>query len=140
MVEPQPNSHEAAPQDSPRRLHFRRAQRLTHAREFDAVFDASVRKPAGPLTVFGISNGTAVTRLGLSIGRRVGGAVVRNRIKRLLREAFRILQHDMPKGLDLIITVRPHAPLRLAAYRELLLDAVRRVDTELQRRTRRREP
>ncbi len=119
------------------RLNFRRSQRLTHAREFDAVYNAKVRKSAGTLTFFGVPNETGITRLGLSVGRRVGGAVVRNRIKRLLREAFRLEQRDLPAGLDLVVTVRPHVPMRLQAYRELLRHAAEQIDGELRRRSKR---
>lgn len=59
-------------------------------------------------------------RLGLSTSRKVGTAPRRNRIRRLLREAFRHLQHDLPAGYDLLIVVRPHEPLTLAEYQKLL--------------------
>lgn len=119
------------------RLNFRRAQRLTHAREFDAVYEAKVRKPAGPMVVFGMWNGTGVTRLGLAVGRRVGNAVMRNRIKRLLREAFRLEQRELPVGMDLLVSVRPHAPMRLQAYRDLLKQAAGQIEAELRKRAKR---
>ena len=43
------------------------------------------------------------TRLGLAVSRRAGNAVVRNRIKRVLREAFRLDREDLPPGLDVIV-------------------------------------
>lgn len=58
--------------------------------------------------------------MGIQTGRRVGSAVRRNRIKRLLREAFRLMQHDFPRGYDLVIVVRPHEPLILAEYQRIL--------------------
>jgi ribonuclease P protein component len=58
--------------------------------------------------------------LGLSVSRKVGTAPRRNRIKRLLRESFRLLQHDFTRGYDLIIVVRPHDPLILAEYQRIL--------------------
>lgn len=121
-------------------LTFGRHQRLTHATEFEAVYDSKVRKTAGPLTLFGKRNELGRTRLGLSVGRRVGNAVARNRFKRLLREAFRLEQHALPLGLDLIIIVRPHATLRLAAYQRLLVDAAVSLDGEWSRRARRSPP
>ena len=59
-------------------------------------------------------------RFGLSVPRRVGAAPRRNRIKRLLRESFRLMQHDFPRPYDLVIVVRPHEPMILAEYQRAL--------------------
>jgi len=50
------------------------------------------------------------TRLGVVAGRKVGHAVTRNRIKRLLREAFRLNKQRFPPGHDIVIIVRPRIP------------------------------
>lgn len=115
----------AAPVEETPPLHFRPRHRLAHARQFQAVYGCRVRKSRGPLTVFARPNDLPHPRLGLSVGRRVGNAAVRNRIKRLLREAFRRLQHAAPVGYDLVISVAPHKPLALGDYAELL-EACRR--------------
>jgi len=57
----------------------------------------------GVLKVSWCPNGTDTTRLGLAVSRRLGGAVVRNRIKRVLREAFRLDRGSFPPGLDLVV-------------------------------------
>lgn len=57
-----------------------------------------------------------IARLGLSVPRRVGTAVKRNRVKRMLREAFRLSQHHLPAGLDLVVGVQPHDEAPLEAY------------------------
>lgn len=95
------------------------------------------RKVSGNLAVSGAPNGLAYSRLGLAIGRRVGPAVVRNRIKRLIREAFRLEQDALPRGLDLVVTVRSAADASLAAYREALVDAALELQSEWDRRKRR---
>ena len=95
-----------------KRLHGRRA--------FGVVFAARVKQVAGPLVVHGLPNDLGHPRLGLSVSRRVGTAVKRNTIKRMLREAFRLAQYDLPRGYDLVIVVRPHDTLTLAEYQKLM--------------------
>jgi ribonuclease P protein component len=51
----------------------------------------------------------AATRFGVTVSRKVGGAVLRNRVKRWVRETCRRMQHDVPPGLDLVIVARPSA-------------------------------
>lgn len=113
------------------RYSFPRSRRLTNARQYQAVYDARVSVRTGPLLVHGRPNQLEHCRLGLAIGKRAGNAVTRNRIKRLLRESFRLTQHDLyaaAGAYDLIISVRQHEPLQRGAYENLLLDAVRRLD------------
>jgi len=56
-------------------------------------------------------NGLPHLRLGLSVSRKYGGAVQRNRLRRLYREAFRLTRHEMPVGLDLVLIPRkPEEP------------------------------
>jgi ribonuclease P protein component len=97
--------------------------RLGRTREFRAVYEARVRAFAGPLVVWSAPNDLPHCRLGLAVSRRVGGAVVRNRLKRRLREAFRTMQHELPGGYDLVVSARPHNPLPVAEYREALRTA-----------------
>lgn len=103
-----------------------------------------MRKAAGPLAVFSLPNARAVPRLGLSVGRSFGNSVRRSRIKRLLREAFRLSRHEFPRradgtSYDLILAPRAHAELPLAAYRELLVRLVTQAHAEHERRSTRRE-
>ncbi len=140
-----PNPVSPDPAEEPVSLTFRRRHRLTHAREFEAAFAARLRKSAGPLTIFLCPTDRPEPRLGLSIGRRVGNAVVRNRLKRQIREAFRHLRADLPAppaggAYDLVVSARAHAPLPHARYRDLLADAVRRAATEHDRRERKSNP
>lgn len=141
MADAGPHTQEdgAREQARPARAVFRRRHRLGHNREFQAVYAAKVRKARGPVAVFGIPNTLGHPRLGLSVGRAVGPAVARNRIKRLLREAFR-LEHAagaLPADLDLVVTIRPHRTMTLAAYRRVLVDLAREVEREWDRRRRR---
>ena len=73
-----------------------RVMRLARTRDFDGVFRAKVRTSAGPLVILAAPNDTGHCRLGLAISRRVGNAVRRNRIKRLVREAFQRMAASRP--------------------------------------------
>lgn len=111
-----------------RRQTFPKSRRIRLREDFAAVYDAKVRDSRGPLLIYAKPNGLPHPRLGLSTSRKVGTAVKRNRIRRLLREAFRALQHDLPAGYDLLIVVRPHEPLPLEQYRSLLEQSALKLD------------
>ena len=66
------------------------------------------------LLVFGCPNGLPHPRLGTSVPRRVAAGVVRNRWKRLLREAFRLSRQQLPTGIDLVVIPRQGAQPELA--------------------------
>src|ERR1700761_7837922 len=100
---------------------FPRPHRLSGKLAFSAVFDEKVKESRGPLAIYARPNDLPHPRLGISISRRVGTAVKRNRIKRLLREAFRLMQHDIPVGYDFVIVVRPHETALLADYQRILV-------------------
>lgn len=99
---------------------FTKSQRVRSKTEFSKVFETGIKVSRGPLTALAIPTEQEKSRLGLSVNRRVGTAPRRNRIKRLLRESFRLMQHDFPRSYDLVLIVRPHAPLILAEYQKLL--------------------
>jgi len=102
---------------------------------FAQVFDARVKESRGPLTIYSLPNDLTHPRLGISISRRVGNAVKRNRIKRLLRESFRLIQHDLPRGYDLVVVVRPHETLILAEYQKILLSLALKLHAAWQKKS-----
>ena len=87
---------------------FPRTARLLRPAEYAKVYARKRTAAAGPIVVYAAANDTADgrARLGLSVSRRIGNAVVRNRWKRVLREAFREVRGDLPPGHDFIVVVR----------------------------------
>lgn len=113
------------------------SRRLTHDREFQAVYAARLKKTAGPLIAYAAPNALPHHRLGLAV-RKHTTAIARNRLKRLLREAFRLMQHELSfgadGGYDLIFAARAHAPAPLADYQQLMRELVAQLDKEWRRR------
>jgi ribonuclease P protein component len=111
---------------------FSKRYRLQTPAEFERVFDRRRGISNGQMTVAGCENDLEITRLGLSVSRRVGKANIRNRWKRLVREAFRLSREDLPSGMDLVVIARGNEPPTLAR----LLDELPRMVKELERKLR----
>jgi ribonuclease P protein component len=110
--------------------------RLRDGRDFAAVYQARTTAGDGCLLVYGRPNDAGHARLGLSVSRKVGKAVVRNRWKRLIREAFRTSPDRLPLGLDLVVIPRADEPPSLEAIRDSLL----KLSHDVRRRWERRGP
>ena len=119
------------------RYRYTKAHRLGGDKEFQAVFANKLRKNAGPLAVLALPNDLSHHRFGMTVPRRVGFAVKRHRIKRLLREAFRLNQHDWPGRYDLVVIVYPHEVLTLGEYVEHLNKAVEQLHAVAEKRANR---
>ena len=79
-----------------------KVRRLSRRRDFARVLGARCRASDGYLVIYVDRNELAYSRLGLIVGRKHGPAVARNRLKRLVREAYRLGQHDLPAGYDYV--------------------------------------
>lgn len=115
------------------RLTFGKDRRLRNSAEFGRVYRRRVSRNVGPLRIYAVPNQLNGHRLGLSVSRRVGSAAVRNRIKRLLREAFRLDQHTLVGSYDLVVVAHRHQPQELQAYRRYLKQAVDRLHQRWER-------
>jgi ribonuclease P protein component len=99
---------------------FRQAQRLKGRRAFSRVFGGRRSSADRLLVVYAMPNDLSWARLGLTVGRKHGMAVRRNRIKRLLREAFRLGLGELPRGYDFVCVPRVGSLGTLSEYRQAL--------------------
>ena len=99
-------------------------KRLRRKSDFDATYARGRRFGNGFFGVTAAPNETGVPRLGLAVAVRVaGGGVQRNRIRRIIRESFRLHQHELP-AVDLIVSARDRARAATAAELRESLNAL----------------
>ena len=80
--------------------------------EFEKVYSRGKRLHGSGYTLICLDNGSAVNRLGISVHRKIRGAVKRNRIKRIIRESFRLQRKQYPQGADIVFAVRSDFPCK----------------------------
>jgi ribonuclease P protein component len=90
-----------------KRFSFPKNKRLISNSQFKAVLANGRRRCNGVLMLYIAKNALEYSRLGVSVGKSQGNAVVRNRLKRLMREAFRQNQHQIPAGFDYVLMISP---------------------------------
>lgn len=93
-----------------KRFSFPKKKRLVSNSQFKAVMARGRRLSDGVLTLYIARNDCEYSRLGVSVGKSRGNAVVRNRLKRLLREAFRQNQEEIPAGFDYLLMISHRWP------------------------------
>ncbi len=79
--------------------------KLKNTKEFSQVYKRGKSIVTKNIVMYYKKNGTEINRLGISVSKKVGKAVVRNRVKRLIKEAFRI-QENIVGGYDIIFVAR----------------------------------
>ncbi|MCU1316250.1 MAG: rnpA [Candidatus Acidoferrum typicum] len=102
---------------------FPRLVRLVRRGEFAAVYRAGKRRSSSHFTVFFRANELPQSRFGFSIKKALGGAVVRNRIRRRLREVVRCHRLEIPAGWDIVI--HPKSSVARAPFAALTADLLR---------------
>jgi ribonuclease P protein component len=115
---------------------FPKDARLLASPQFRKVFDRKVSVADDFLIVYGCENQLDICRLGLSVSRKIGSAVVRNRWKRLIREAFRANRNQFPRGMDIVVLPRRGAASRSEAVHDSLSTLVPRLSQRLTRMAR----
>ena len=120
-----------------KQLDFRlpKSQRLKSTSDFKRCYSGS-RAGDGHLLLFAVGNEMASTRLGVSVSKKHGNAVARNRKKRLLREAFRLVQHELDSSTDYVVVPRQRTDSTLNDYQASLVRLARKLKRRVAAQTR----
>lgn len=106
---------------------YPKSLRMTRQSEIDACYRRGRRWTSRLLRIHVLENGRDVPRLALSVPGRLCNAVLRNRWKRMIREAFRLNREAIGGGLDIVVVPnRPPGELKRQEVEQVLLDLIRR--------------
>ncbi len=109
------------------RLRFRPHHRLRSTRDFDRVYGQKQRTSDANVLIYMARNDLPWSRVGFSISRKHGNSVVRHRLRRLLREAFRLSLTDLPAGWDFVLIPKDGAEPTVEALQASLKTLTKRV-------------
>ncbi len=115
---------------------FSRRYRLRSTSDFDRVYRGRCSVSDALLLVYVRRNELEHSRFGVSVSRKVGNAVERNRWKRLLREAFRLSRGELPAGIDIVAIPRPASEPALRPLMKSLARLTARAAEKLDRPSR----
>jgi ribonuclease P protein component len=106
---------------------------LRRPADFEAVYDRRRSAADGTMVVYVRENGLKHSRIGLSVSKKFGSAVRRNRIRRLMREAYRLVKEELPSGFDLVLIPRPLDDYAVDAFRQSLVKLMKQAVRKIQR-------
>lgn len=86
------------------------SESLKKSTDFKKVYNGRKSRADRYIVMYVLGNGTCRNRLGISVSKKVGNSVVRHRLTRLVREAYRLNEHLFQRGFDFVIVVRKMAP------------------------------
>ena len=89
---------------------FGRDVRIRKKRDYSTVYQQGIRRDSKHFIVIVRPNQSGFSRLGVTVSKKAGGAVTRNRVKRLLREFFRLHQTQFKPAQDIVIIAKRNMP------------------------------
>ncbi len=118
-------------QSTMQRFRLSREQRVRSSQDFATIYERRMKSGDNHLLVFAAPNGLPHARLGLSVSKKHGNAIRRAELKRRLREAFRLSQHDLPAGVDLVLIPRIKSGATVNDYRRSLVSRAKKLAKRL---------
>ena len=91
------------------RFSFCKDEKIRNRRDFQIISDRGTRRRSEHFVVLSLENKSGAKRLGITVSKKVGNAVRRNRIKRLVREFFRLNKARLPGARDIVVIARKHS-------------------------------
>ena len=89
---------------------YRKLERITNHSRYRTIYQQGVWRSSRHFTTITCSNDRGTKRLGITVTKKAGNAVRRNRIKRLIREFFRLNKSLFPAGYDVVVMARRNMP------------------------------
>ncbi|MDD5708754.1 MAG: ribonuclease P protein component, partial [Kiritimatiellae bacterium] len=86
---------------------FPRCERLTRRSDFEQIYLGGEKQVGGAFVCYVVRRAGQGRKMGCTVSRKVGGAVVRNRVKRYLREIYRTHRQRLPEDVHMVIVARP---------------------------------
>ena len=112
---------------------FQPHEHIRRPQDFQAVYDRRRSAADGTLVLYVKENGLPHSRVGLSVSKKFGIAVVRNRIRRLMREAYRLSKDEVPAGYDIVLIPRPLEEYALEPFRDSLVKLAKQAIRKIER-------
>jgi len=108
---------------------LKKNERITRRSEFLEITKQGIRyNTQNFLIIIFPGNNELIRRLGITVSKKVGGAVKRNRVKRLLREFFRLHKEQLPDASDILFIAKPgSAYLKYSALCKEMIDFIKRI-------------